>query len=188
MADARNNILKRLFWDLPGTMLKAGAKDTATGLKGAGIGIAAAGVGLHEGAHATVNLAENAVNNRWGIARWVGSKGLKVAKWGGIATGLAAGGGLLYAALRPSGRSSAGEEMQDFQQRIAENDAKLQALQSMTPPALQPSVMQAPMMLSATPQGVQAQPYPTTLLVPANSSQYQGLVTQGPAQVAQLGA
>lgn len=74
---------------------------------------------------------------------WHFTKG--AGKWGAIGTGVAAGAGLLYAALKPSERSSDDGAMQDLSHRMAENDARMQALQSMTPPpAMPPQVVMVP--------------------------------------------
>ena len=188
MAAGRSNIFKRLLWEVPGTILKAGAKDTATVGKAAAAGVVLTGVAANEAGHIAADITEGVVKNRWKIV----GKGAKILgkgiKWGGIATGVAAGGGLLYAAFRPSGRSETDGQLNKLQDQLAENSAKLEAMQSMTP---QPAVMQSPTMVMANPQGVQAGGYPTTLLVPANANnipttaiasgaQYQGPLASSP--------
>lgn len=91
----------------------------------------------------------------------------KAGKWGLIGGGVAAVGGLAYAALKPSGRSDNGESIQGLKDQMAENDAKLQAMQTMAPQA--PMAPSGPVMM--TPQG-------PVMMVPANNNltqpQYQG--------------
>lgn len=132
--------------------------------------------------------AENfkAAGKRWRTTKFF----TKPVKWGAIAGGVAAIGALAYSALKPSGRGS-DESLQNLKDQMAENEAKLQAMQSMQG---QQPVMQAPMMMAATPQGPVANQYPPVMMVPANANvpatsitgagvQYQGQLAagQGPA-------
>ena len=81
---------------------------------------------------------------------------------------MAAAGALAYAALKPSERGGSDESLQSLKDQMAENEAKLQAMQAMQ--AQQQPVMQAPMMVAATPQGPVATQYPPVMMVPANTN------------------
>lgn len=118
----------------------------------------------------------------------------KLPKWGALGAGVAAAGALAYSMTKPSGRSDNGEAMQGLRDQMAENEAKLDALHSMTQ---QQPVMQQPIMVAATPQGPVATPYPPMMMVPANGNipatsitgaglQYQGQLAAAPGM--QMGA
>ncbi|MFO1242691.1 MAG: hypothetical protein U1E36_05760 [Rickettsiales bacterium] len=90
----------------------------------------------------------------------------KTLKWGGLGVLAAGAGALAYNALKPSNRGS-DEALQGLKDQIAENEAKLTAIQTMQP---QQPVMQQPIMVAATPQGPVATQYPPVMMVPANSN------------------